>query len=1256
MPVYGSSRIIRPNIIGITGNTGNTGPTGSTGNTGPTGRTGSTGNTGASIKGMTLTGGLIVTEFTDGTLRSAPNIIGQTGNYVIFADGNNLGGAGLNIFSGVSLENITNGQIYNLNIRGLTTASQNSTTKTIEIVSDPFSQNIGITYNLRNISYIGISAGSQPELLVYNSGFRGLTGTAYDKNAKTVDMQTTNYGERVHFVAPIKKDVGISSSIYFYWPIDWKQGNIFKLGSYSDQIPSGKTVIAQILLIENPVDTSNAYGITVIAPPGITSSSTVFTGYATTTDVALGITLAHGISTPSSEQVDFSTISWPLGYPPCLTSNTDVITSVFIDGIWYSNFGVYNKAYTSTGTIDIDETIFDNSYLNCAGSKPPDNPELENILCCNPETGTVTTVPTGTCTGTVVDRPTDCKAPPPVGTCCEICTGTSTQTTESACPDNAFYTWTNVANGTCTDPDGPNALLGICCYRNITNQIITHPDTVTDCECSQLANNISANKIWTPIDSCNTNISAINCQNAFDEIGACCDGIGGCEQTTLTGCTKYWQGKGKVCSYSSGGTTKNRCSSGPSACCVDGNCSPSSIQSSCSGSYYGCGFTCGDFSCTGNPNPGNDTCTPCQATTQTPFIVKKYASNGTVSSTIQLQVGDFFAGGIVAGVFNPNGVTCLGSKKMHGGMIDPTKSGTDQFIGDMLDSNLIENEQVFRELNGLDIDTGQPLNFTLGTEYKSVYSPDGYGFTLPNDHNKNCDSWLLIVSLYPAMISIDEIDGVVNNKLFATRVRTTVAPDTSTNSYNTLTTITGTGLPPYGSNDYRSRIVNTFTWSNGSTSHCPVFNDTFYINDTFNTIVETNTSCSNPANILVNRNYDDGGYGTLPILKDGIKGSTYWGNTTTFDTCPDDVPFCTECELSPNARSGLGSSIAFTRNTGYWSRNWGIRNSCRLFSSDIASYYLRGDIGNRFTLQRDFYGKAYSGFTSSYYSSGPNCKTTIAEAASVYNGSTAFGFRFTVPDSIGYINSDNESIFYPNPGYYGPEYMRDQGYPQISRWYVPSIDELAFIAYQCKTAGLQNLITNNGGIRIGDPTTQALPSSTSANAVWSSTGVFDPGITQQYIQATGGVPFVNSNSSGSLIIDPNTLQYQQQVLRSQFTQAWAYRFPTNSSLDTGSGYRLLRRSDNNDKHEVRLVRMIRCDNRYYENTANSLATPTHNSRDQSKNNFWSVPRITASAIANGNSQINGQANTSWNQYTQSNVNSNPELSKDFKFTILDSPP
>jgi hypothetical protein len=1244
MPVYGSSRIIRPNIIGITGNTGNTGPTGSTGNTGPTGPTGSTGNTGGSIRGMTLTGNQIVTQFTDETLRSAANIVGQTGNYVIFADGNNLGGIGLNIFSGLSLENIPDGQIYNLNIRGLTTASQNSTTKTIEIVSDQFNQNIGITYNLRNISYIGISAGSQPELLVYNSGFRGLTGTAYDKNAKTVDMQTTNYGERVHFVAPIKKDVGISSSIYFYWPIDWKQGNIFKLGSYSDQIPEGKKVIAQILLIENPVDTSNAYGITVIAPSGITSSSTVFTGYATTTDVTLGITLAHGISTPSSEQVDFSTISWPLGYPPCLTTNTDVITSVFIDGIWYSNFGVYNKQYTSTDTIDIDETIFDNSYLNCAGSKPPDNPELETVLCCNSATGTVTRVPSVLCDGIEVEKASDCKASPIVGTCCQICTGISTQTIEDACPDTD--TWTKIEDDpSCTILNPP---LGICCHRNGTS-IIKHPVLVSDCQCSQLANNIPANKIWTPIDSCNLNIDSIDCINAFNGLGACCDGNGGCQEVAQDTCQKYWQGIGTRCSYFDGVTQKNRCSSGPSACCLDGNCSPSSNQTSCNGSYYGCGFTCGDFDCTENPNSGSDTCTPCQANDTTPFKVKKYDSNGTVISETQLKIGDFFAGGIVAGVFNPNGVTCLGNHRAHGGIVTDPTDNTDKFIRNINDDIVGNSLNIFNQLNFGGV--------TGVTHYRSVYSPDGYGFTLPDNHDKNCDSWLLIVSLFPTMIKIQELE---TNSLYAVRPKFNITADTSQNS---LPSNPSSGVD-HGPNLYFERVVNTFVFSAGNTSFCPAFNDTITGNQFFTSIPEPANQCTTPGTseyIRPNRNYDDGGYGTLPVLVNGVTGSTYWGNKTTFDTCADVSYQCENCELSPNSRSVLGNSVAFTRNTGYFHRNWGIRNSCRLFSSDIANYYLAGNIASSgdFANQLRYKGP-YPGFSSSFIGAGQTLKTTIAEATSVYNGSTANGFRFVPFPLLGYIGpkpgTPEQGILYQNPGYYGSEYMRDQGYPQVSRWYVPSIDELAFIAAQCQDLNIdlqQKIRTIQGGIDIGIQNTQFFQGG--SGWVWSSTGTFNEGNTGEFIQATGGQPFVNSGANGQELVDPNSAQYQQQVLRDQFTKAWALKFPAFASRNNVSAYRIRKMSDTEDKAELRLVRMIRCDNRYFSNegTLNGDKSTAQNNVDEPlKNNCWAVPRLTASAIANGTAQ----ANSTESNQTYNTSNRNTPENKDFKFTILNSPP
>ena len=104
--IYGSSRLISPSVIGITGNTGPTGPTGPTGNSGNIGNTGNTGNTGGSVVGMTQSGNSILTQFSDGSVRSGPKIVGQTGNYVLFADGANISSGVLNVFSGLSLENI----------------------------------------------------------------------------------------------------------------------------------------------------------------------------------------------------------------------------------------------------------------------------------------------------------------------------------------------------------------------------------------------------------------------------------------------------------------------------------------------------------------------------------------------------------------------------------------------------------------------------------------------------------------------------------------------------------------------------------------------------------------------------------------------------------------------------------------------------------------------------------------------------------------------------------------------------------------------------------------------------------------------------------------------------------------------------------------------------------------------------------------------------------------------------------------------
>ena len=1245
--IYGSSRLISPSVIGITGNTGPTGPTGPTGNSGNIGNTGNTGNTGGSVVGMTQSGNSILTEFSDGSVRSGPKIVGQTGNYVLFADGANISSGVLDVFSGLSLENINSTIISTLNIRGFTTASQNATTKTIEIVSNENSRVLGISYNLRNLSYVGISAGSQPQLLVYENGFRGLTGTAYDKNTDTVDFQVTNYGERVHFVSPIRKDVSSTDAIYFYWPIDWKQGNIFKLGSFADQIPAGKKVTAQILLIENPIDTTNAYGITVIVPSGITSSNTVFTGYATTTNVSSGITLAYQ-NTPASDEVTFSSVSWPLGYAPCLTPNTDVITSVFIDGIWYSNFGVYDKLYDQNSTFNIEEVEFVESYFNCAGSERPEVPSGTIVNCCDTSTGNCDRKLDIYCSDIVVSNCNECTRPPPLGLCCEICTGDESIVQESACPDTPLYTWSSSPTATCPDPNGSSPLLGICCYLDNNGDPQKHPELITECACTQLY----ANKIWTKIDNCNKNIDSINCSQQYNDIGSCCDGNGNCASTTRSDCLKYFNGPGTVCSYQHSGSSFFRCQTGTGGCCLDGTCNSVGSDAECAGSYYGCGTLCNQFRCEQTPT---NSCIECQATPTNEFIVKKYnPTTGLVIGQTQLKVGDFFAGGIVAGVFNPNGATCLGNKIAHGGIINIGPE--DQFIGDISDPTLIENSDVFDEMNKGSIGT------VTGQLYKSVYSPDGYGFTLPDNHNKNCDSWLLIVSPYPAMVDMYDVEG---NDVFAVRPRFVIESDTSESS--PVPTPGGQAGSPHGDNTYTLKRVNTFVFSAGNTSFCPSFNDTIRSNTLFSSTQDTPSLCNDFTIIPVNRNYDDGGYGTLPLIKNGNKGSTYWGNTTTFDSC-DDVIFCTDCEQSPFARSELGSSIAFTRNTGYFHRNWGIRNCCRLFSSDMAIYYLRGNIGSGgafgdLLLQRR-YKDPYSGFTYFFNATGTNAKSTIAEAASVYNGSTGTGFRYDA-GSQSYIGPNNDGILYPNPGYYGPEYMRDQGYPQVSRWYVPSIDELAFIAAQCQQNNFQTLIsgqfdipplvpgtstTTTNGIRIGNYNTAFVAGA--SGWVWSSTGTFNEGNTGEYIQATGGVPFVNCNSDGSQAIDPSSAIYEQQVLRKQFTKAWAMKFAAVGSETIPNLYRLRKFSDNSDKAEVRLVRMIRCDNRYFKNEGTSTGQKNsitqENVDERLKNNCWAVPRLTASAIVNGSEQHSSSA--------YNNSNRDNTRNKDINFSILNSPP
>ena len=112
------------------------------------------------------------------------------------------------------------------------------------------------------------------------------------------------------------------------------------------------------------------------------------------------------------------------------------------------------------------------------------------------------------------------------------------------------------------------------------------------------------------------------------------------------------------------------------------------------------------------------------------------------------------------------------------------------------------------------------------------------------------------------------------------------------------------------------------------------------------------------------------------------------------------------------------------------------------------------------------------------------------------------------------------------------------------------------------------------------------------------------------------------------------------------------KFPAPGSETNTNLYRLRKFSDNSDKAEVRLVRMIRCDNRYFKNEGTSTgqknSTTQANVDEKLKNNCWAVPRLTASAIVNGSEQHSSSA--------YNNSNRDNTRNKDINFSILNSPP
>jgi len=685
---YGSSPYLNRKLTGITGPTGPDGPTGNSGEPGIAGNAGNTGNTGPSISGMTsISDGRIQTSFDDGTVLFGEKIAGSNGSYYIFADGNNISVGGVTVFDELTYGTDGDGKTRPiLKFRGFTTASANESIQTIGISTGEDSDYVGINYNLVGLRYLGLSGGNSGEIVAHvgTNRYYGVTGTAYDAVKKTVDLQVLNYGERVNLVEANYVEVPSTNSSYVYWNIDWENANTFILNPLDPSIDlSGENFFAQYIVIKEPPANDIAQALTIIVPAGVTSPEGTVTKY-------LSVAELNGYSAGDGRE----NVSWPLTYAPCFsTDKIDVINMVSLENVWYANYGIINE--------NDDQITWNASYFTCTQNIddpiPPDPPEPED----------------------------------PLGFCCVACDSSgelSGQRYKSQCTNGQFFDYDVYPNANIDLCEDSAENQGICCYKNSQGQIIKHNQLTTNCICSQLANNVAEDYIWTPVDDCYTSLDIINCTNAFAGVGACCNGNGGCSQTTRSGCASgMWQAPGVVC-----GTI---CSTGTGGCCVDGNCTNVNGLSNCNGTFYGCGVLCGDVTCE-TPPISNDPCQIYDPLTGEITIKKIDPSTGTDTGRTQtFQIGAEFAGGIIAGIFNPNGATCFGYQYHGFNPLAQSQQSASVYFNNLTSSGNLES-----------------IEHTC-VNYRSYHSQQGYGFSVnePYSANKNQDVWVMVVSKYPVM-------------------------------------------------------------------------------------------------------------------------------------------------------------------------------------------------------------------------------------------------------------------------------------------------------------------------------------------------------------------------------------------------------------------------------------------------------------------------------------------------------------------------
>lgn len=1015
MAVILGSSYFRP--IGSTRGTGPTGPDGPTGPTGPTGWgvTGPTGHTGANITDIYMIGNNLHTAFTlwDGAAATtSTNVQGPTGASYITIDGGNTGFVGLG-----------GATVYKETIPG--ESNENTITiRSIEVEGDDISliqdeslDTINIHFERDVTGYANIASGTTGQFVGFKnpSGgdleLYGITGATYDTAVNSPDIKIKSFKELSKYFEVSDSD----TSKDFY---NLNSGGIPEyLFQGSINPNNNKTFVLDMNQLGSIADDDKRVLVEV---QGATFGYTGNAGHDVKTLSKAFSLITHGAT--NSEQVNyrFRNVIWPYDREPCFSGETDI-------------FNFYWLPCEKRATDPSDPDTFDIcpdgvSWHGSVAQWKSEDTDMSTVdpFWCNEHLGEPANYKSG-----VVDYPqihiSSTGKTGSTGGCC-MGDGKCIHTTSSLC--RGYFMGSGSTCGS-TGNTGSCYNEGPCCVYYETDNNVKCFDGLSVNECIDLGNMLNIRSYFGGV---NLDCSDVYCDEISNEIGACCDGVGGCEYTNKTDCLsggRYFLGVGSSCKLKDGIEV---CSGGTGACCTSDDCIDGYSGLHCVDEgkiYAGHDTSCLDINCTS----------------------RRGAKKSNITS-LNLQPGDIFGGGMVVGIYRPLGSVLHGNKNFSG-----SKKSSWQDL-----------------MMGATGSTSDLVGYTSDSYYSS-YDYHGYGFSA----DRGCSEYQSLDNL-----SKDSLSD-------AYYIITSLSPIAITGDREVVNL-----------NDYPG-ATQEFYWGNRGSSWGPVYNKNT------NRFDDLNSSYSRMFNLSE-------GYWYIQ----GITGSV--GNIPlyTFSSCK------TSRRIGDSHIEKLLTKPAQSAH-GLWHRNWGIHNNIRAISADNA---LSQGYGMTGAFTSDQFGP---GLTASYLSA----------------------FRATR------LLSDNLSCTGGTAGSTGGNI------PQLSQWFIPSHDEMSFIAANCLVGSPYNFNLNSRLLAHDE----GVPFD---GWHWTSTGAFD---NNKGFSGGVGEGIINISETETTA-DPGTL-------------AWAMNFDINGNPNN---FTFGKKNRTHQTYKVRPIRIIRSDGLY--------ATGGHENEK-----LWRLPRF-----------------------------------------------